>query len=75
MDLNTGKDYITITSEKYNLTNENLDLDIDNINKSSPLISDDKDTGPELDNIYCDIYIYRLYLCRYSLDIELYGLN
>ena len=31
--------------------------------------------NPELDNVYCNIYIYRLYLYRYSLDIELYRLR
>ena len=42
---------------------------------------DNKDTAPELeynpklDNVYCDIYVYGLYLCRYSLDIELYRLD
>jgi len=76
-----GKDYTIIISEKYNLTNKILDLDINNINKSLPLIPDNKDTGPKLeynprlDNIYCDIYIYRLYPYRYSLDAELYRLN
>jgi len=81
LDLNTRKNCTIITSEKHNLTNENLDLGIDDTNKSLLLISDDRDTSPEseynpkLDNIYCDIYIYRLYLCRYSLDTELYGLD
>ena len=82
MDLNTGKNYTIITSEKYNLTNDNLGLYIgDIINKSSPLVSYDKDINPEseynpeLDNACCDIYVYGLYLYRYSLDTELYGLR
>ena len=82
LDLNTGKNYTIIISEKYNLTNDNLGLYIGDImNKSSPLVSYDKDTAPEseydpeLDNTCCDIYIYGLYLCRYSLDAELYGLR
>ena len=68
-------------SEKHNLTNENLDLDIDDTNKSSPLMLDDKDTAPKseydpkLDNVCCDMYVYGLYLCRYSLDTELYRLD
>ena len=81
MDLNTGKNCTIIISEKYNLTNNNLGLDIgDIINKSSPLVLYNKDTNPKseynpkLDNVYCDIYAYRLYLYRYSSDIELYGL-
>ena len=68
-------------SEKHNLTNDNLGLYIgDTTNKSSLPVSHDKDTAPELeynpklDNACCDIYIYRLYICRYSLDAELYGL-
>ena len=71
-----------IISEKYNLTNNNLGLYIGDItNKSSPPVLYNKDTAskleynPELDNACCDIYIYRLYLYRYSLDIELYGLR
>ena len=82
MDLNTGKNYTIIISEKYNLTNNNLGLYIGDItNKSSPPVSHDKDTtpkleyNPKLDNACYDIYAYRLYLCRYSLDIELYGLH
>jgi len=69
-------------SEKYNLTNDNLGLDIgDTTNKSLLLVSHNKDTdpkleyNPKLDNAYCDIYVYRLYLCRYSLDTELYRLR
>ena len=76
-----GKNYTIITSEKYNLTNDNLGLYIgDTTNKSSPPVLHNKDTAPkseynpELDNAYCNIYAYRLYLYRYSLDIELYGL-
>ena len=81
MDLNTGKNYTIIISENYNLTNNNLGLDIGGIiNKSSPLVLYNKDTNPKLeynpklDNICCDIYIYGLYLYRYSLDTELYRL-
>ena len=81
MDLNIGKNYTIIISKKYNLTNNNLDLYIgDTINKSLPLVSHNKDTAPkseynpELDNAYYDIYIYRLYLYYYSLDVELYRL-
>ena len=77
-----GKNYTIITSEKYNPTNNNLGLYIgDIINKSSPLVLYDKDTAPKseynpkLDNACCNIYAYRLYLYRYSLDIELYGLR
>ena len=68
-------------SENCNLTNDNLGLDIGGItNKSSPPVSHDKDTNPKseynpkLDNACCNIYIYRLYLYRYSLDTELYRL-
>jgi len=81
LDLNIKKDCTIITSKKYNLTNENLDLGINDINKSLLLISDDRDTGPELeynpklDNVYYNIYIYRLYLYRYSLNTKLYGLD
>ena len=82
MDLNTGKNYTIIISENYNPTNNNLGLDIGGItNKSLPLVLYNKDTNPkleydpELDNACYDIYIYGLYLYRYSLDIELYGLR
>ena len=81
MDSNIGKNYTIIISEKYNLTNNNLGLYIGNIiNKSLPLVLYNKDTAPKLeynpklDNTCYNIYIYRLYLCRYSLDIELYRL-
>ena len=77
-----GKNYTIIISEKYNLTNDNLGLYIGDItNKSSPPVSHNKDTAskleynPELDNICYDIYTYRLYLYRYSSDIELYRLR
>ena len=77
-----GKNYTIITSENRNLTNNNLGLDIGGTtNKSLPPVSYNKDTNskskynPKLDNVYCDIYIYGLYLCRYSLDIELYRLR
>jgi hypothetical protein len=76
-----GKNYTIITSENRNLTNNNLGLDIGGItNKSSPPVLYNKDIdpkleyNPELDNACYDIYIYRLYLYRYSLDIELYRL-
>ena len=82
MDLNTGKNYTIITSEKHNPTNDNLGLYIgDTINKSSPPVLHNKDTtpkseyNPKLDNVCYDIYAYRLYLYRYSLDVELYGLR
>ena len=82
MDLYTGKNCTIIMSEKYNLTNDNLGLDIgDTTNKSLPPVLYDKDTdpeleyNPELDNTCYDICVYGLYLCRYSLDIELYRLR
>ena len=82
LDLNTGKNCTIITSENRNPTNDNLGPDIGGTtNKSSPPVSHDKDTDPEseydpeLDNICCNIYIYGLYLYRYSLDIELYRLR
>ena len=69
-------------SENRNLTNNNLGLDISGIiNKSLPLVLYNKDTNPKLeynpklDNTCCDIYIYRLYLYYYSLDLELYRLR
>ena len=69
-------------SENRNLTNDNLGLDIGGMtNKSSLLVLYNKDTNPkseynpELDNTYCNIYVYRLYPYRYSLDIELYRLR
>ena len=72
-----------IISEKRNqANNKNLDLDINNtINKSSPLVLNDKDTGPEseynpkLDNACCDIYIYKLYPCRYSSNTKFFKLD
>jgi hypothetical protein len=70
-----------ITSEKYSLTDDNLGLDTGDTNKSLLPVSYNKDTNPkseynpELDNTYYNIYIYRLYLYRYSLDIELYRLR
>ena len=76
-----GKNYTIITSEKYNPTNNNLGLYIsDIINKSLPLVLYNEDTAPKseynpkLDNMCCDIYIYKLYLYCYSSDIELYRL-
>ena len=75
-----GKNYTIITSENRNLTNDNLGLDIGGTtNKSSPPVSYNKDTNPKLeynpklDNTCCDIYIYRLYLYRYSLDLEFFN--
>ena len=77
-----GKNCTIIISKNYNLTNDNLGLDISGtINKSSPLVLYNKDTNskseynPKLDNTCYNIYIYRLYLYRYSLDIELYRLR
>ena len=72
-----------IISEKRNqANNKNLDLDInDIINKSSPLVLNDKDTGfeseynPKLDNICCDMCVYGLYPCRYNFNVEFFGLN
>ena len=81
LDSNTRKDCTMITSEKHNPTNENLDLGIDDTNKSLLPILDDGDTGPEseydpeLDNACCDMCIYGLYPCRYGSDTELYGLD
>ena len=82
LDSNTGKNCTIIISENRNLTNNNLGLDIGGTtNKSLLPVSHNKDTNPEseydpkLDNTCYNIYIYRLYLYRYSLDIELYRLR
>ena len=82
-DLNTDKSRTMVTSKERNqANNENPDPDIDDMtNKSSPLVLNDEDTGPkseynpELNNTYCDIYIYGLYPCRYSSNAEFFGLD